>query len=213
MASRGEARLCATWEQCDASSWRFVWTQASIPQLARSRVHLNLAPSDYWLISEINLPSKIKVCIQIRLICVSFTVGARFPAIPLCSSLHVAPRLVSGTNMMHKRRWKAAYEMRLWDTAASGPVVFLLSLGLLTQGKRKSQLPMWWVALWRDLLVGTWGLQPAGDAETPRKRSDDGAWLPSWWWPLGELEPELPAEALLDSQRLLVSGIVLSCWV
>ena len=132
--------------------------------------------------------------------------GARFPAIPLCSSLHVAPRLVSGTNMMQKRRWKAAYEMRLWDTAASGRVIFLLSLGLLTQGKRKSQLPMWWVALWRGLLVGTWGLQPAGDAETPGKRSDDGAWLPSWWWPLGDLEPELPVEARLDSQRLLVSG-------
>lgn len=173
----------------------------------------NLVPNDHWLLSEINPPSKIKVYIQIRLIRVRFTVGARFPVIPLCSSLHVAPRLVSRTNMMQKRGWKAASEMRLWDTAASGRVIFLLSLGLLTQGKRKSQLPMWWVALWRGLLVGTWGLQPAGDAETPGKRSDDGAWLPSWWWPLGDLEPELPAEARLDSQRLLVSGIVLSCWV
>ena len=84
-ASRGEACKCTTWEQCDASSWWFVWTQTSVPQLAHLLVHLNLVPSGYWLVSEINLPSKIKVCIQIRLICVRFTVGARFPAIPLCS--------------------------------------------------------------------------------------------------------------------------------
>ena len=95
----------------------------------------NLVPNDHWLLSEINPPSKIKVYIQIRLIRVRFTVGARFPVIPLCSSLHVAPRLVSRTNMMQKRGWKAASEMRLWDTAASGLVVFLLLLGSLTQGK------------------------------------------------------------------------------
>ena len=95
----------------------------------------NLVPNDHWLLSEINPPSKIEVYIQIRLICVRFTVGARFPVIPLCSSLHVAPTLVSRTNMMQKRGWKAASEMRLWDTAASGLVVFLLLLGSLTQGK------------------------------------------------------------------------------
>lgn len=63
-----------------------------------------------------------------------FYCGVRFPAIPSCVLFHVAPRLVSGTNIMQKRVWKAV-EMRLWDTAASGLVVFLLPLGLLTQGK------------------------------------------------------------------------------
>lgn len=94
----------------------------------------NLVPNDYWLLSEINPPSKIKVGIQMRLICVRFTVGARFPAILLCSSLRIPPRLVCGTNIMQKRGWKAASEVRLWDTAASGLVVFLLPLGSLTQG-------------------------------------------------------------------------------
>ena len=48
---------------------------------------------------------------------------------------HVAPSLVCGTNMTQKRGWKAASEVRLWDAAASGLVVFLLPLGLLTQGR------------------------------------------------------------------------------
>ena len=125
-----------------AHNRRAVWCLPLVARLdtgryssACSLLHLNSAPSDYWLLSEINLPSEIKVGIQMRLICVRFTVGARFPAIPLCSSLRVPPSSVCGTNMTQKRGWKAASEVRLWDTAASGLVVFLLPLGSLTQGR------------------------------------------------------------------------------
>ena len=126
-----------------AHNRRAVWCLPLVARLdtgryssACSLLHLNSAPSDYWLLSEINLPSEIKVGIQVRLICARFTVGARFPAIPLCNSFCVPQAWSAGQTW---RRREDGKQLLRWGCETLLLLVWWFSCSLL--GRSLKEVP------------------------------------------------------------------------